>query len=178
MELPKKYEFLSAEPGPRMLVTALRFYGVAEEPGSKNNPIIMGWAKELGLERTFYGDIVPWCGLFAALVARRSGWADHVPETPLWARSWAEFGDPADVPSLGDVLVFARDGGGHVGFYVGEDAKHYHVLGGNQSNEVNITRIEKPRLLAARQPKWRVAVPANRRPVPLSATGPVSKNEA
>lgn len=175
MELPKKYAWLSDEPGPKMLVTALRWYGVKEEPGSANNPIIMSWAKELGLERAYYGDIVPWCGLFMGVVARRSGW--DIPKTPLWAKSWSQFGQPADSAALGDVLVFSRDGGGHVGLYVGEDAKHYHVLGGNQSNEVCITRIEIARCIAVRQPNWRIAAPANRRPVKLSATGPVSKTE-
>lgn len=176
-ELPKRYEFLNKEPGPRMLTTALRFYGTKEEPGGANNPIIMSWAKELGLERSYYGDIVPWCGLFIALVARRSGWIDHIPKTPLWAKSWAEFGTDAEVAMLGDVLVFSRDGGGHVGLYVGEDKTTYHVLGGNQQNEVNITRIDKARCIAMRHPRWRTAPPPNRRVVQLSATGPVSKNE-
>jgi len=35
---------------------------------------------------------------------------------------------------------------GHVGFYAGEDATHYHVLGGNQSDSISITRIRKTRL--------------------------------
>jgi hypothetical protein len=41
------------------------------------------------------------------------------------------------------VLTFKRKGGGHVGIYVGEDSKCYHVLGGNQSNMT--IRIEKSR---------------------------------
>ena len=35
---------------------------------------------------------------------------------------------------LGDILTFKRNGGGHVGLYVGEDKDCYHVLGGNQGN--------------------------------------------
>jgi hypothetical protein len=43
-----------------------------------------------------------------------------------------------------------RSGGGHVAFAVGEDATHFHVLGGNQGARVSIMRIEKAR--------WRHAV--------------------
>jgi hypothetical protein len=41
---------------------------------------------------------------------------------------------------------------GHVGFYHGEDSTHFHVLGGNQSNAVTVSRIAKSRLLSARWP--------------------------
>jgi hypothetical protein len=41
------------------------------------------------------------------------------------------------------VLVFERPGGGHVGYYFGEDATAYHVLGGNQGDAVTIARIAR-----------------------------------
>ena len=66
---------------------------------------------------------------------------------------------------------------GHVGFYAGEDDSHYHVLGGNQSDRVCITRVSKGRLYAARRPLYRVQ-PGNIRPVHLEATGALSLNEA
>jgi hypothetical protein len=47
----------------------------------------------------------------------------------------------APAAALGDVLAFVRNGGGHVGLYVDEDASAYHVLGGNQSDRVSITRV-------------------------------------
>jgi hypothetical protein len=46
------------------------------------------------------------------------------------------------------VLIFERGSGGHVGFAVGQDEKHFYVLGGNQSDAVTIARIAKSRLLA------------------------------
>ena len=79
--------------------------------------------------------------------------------------------------SLGDVLVFVRRGGGHVGIYVGDDGTHYHVLGGNQGNAVSIIRIAKARCIAVRR-FYRIAPPANVRPIRLAASGPVSTNEA
>jgi hypothetical protein len=57
------------------------------------------------------------------------------------------------------------------------DASAFHVLGGNQSDSVCITRIAKARLYAARRPLYRVE-PANVRPIRLEATGALSLNEA
>ncbi len=78
---------------------------------------------------------------------------------------------------LGDVLIFARNGGGHVGLYAGEDDDAWHTLGGNQSDAVNIKRIAKGRLYAARRPAYR-AQPANVRRIRLAANGVLSANEA
>lgn len=175
--LPTKYRWLSAEHAPRMLVEALREFGTLETPGTRDNPKILAWAKECGLQYTYTKDSIPWCGLFMALVARR---AQHRPvKSPLWALSWSTFGAAAAEPMLGDILTFTRKGGGHVGLYVGEDTTHYHVLGGNQSDKVTISRIEKKRMYQARRPMWKVKQPANVRKIILSAQGtPTSANEA
>ena len=137
----------------------------------------MGWAKEVGLDGIYSNDEIPWCGLFAAIIAKRATWP--VVKDPLWARNWLKWGKPVATPMLGDVLVFERGSGGHVGLYVGEDSGAYHVLGGNQSNAVTIARLDKGRLLGARRPAWRIAQPPNVRVVPLSSAGaPLSRNEA
>lgn len=182
-QLPTKYEYVGSADAPSIVKAAVALYGTREAPGSANNATILAWAAEvekaLGVKHLGYtADSIPWCGLFAGVVATRAGWADQMPKTPLWARSWLEFGQKADAPSFGDILVFGRDGGGHVGFYVGEDAGYYHVLGGNQSDAVTITRIAKTRLLGARRPKWRVAQPSSVRKITVGASGPVSTNEA
>lgn len=175
------YGWLLKEPGPLMIKKALELYGTKEALGKPNNPVILAWAKEVGgnVADVYKADEIPWCGLFMAVVAKRSG--KQVVKDPLWALNWGTFGKHTDVPMLGDVLVFVRktaDGkkAGHVGLYVGEDDKCYHVLGGNQSDSVNITRIEKSRLYAARRPNYNVQ-PANVRRVKLKATGAVSINE-
>jgi cell wall-associated NlpC family hydrolase len=79
---------------------------------------------------------------------------------------------------LGDVLTFKRNGGGHVGIYVGEDKTHFHVLGGNQNNEVNVVRIAKTRLFKARRTVWRIAQPQNVRKIYLEPKGIITTNEA
>jgi uncharacterized protein (TIGR02594 family) len=175
--LPSRYGWLAREPGPKMIIEALKLFGMMESPGSANNPTIVAWAKEVGGEvaDVYKTDSVPWCGLFVAVVAKRAG--KEIPKHPLWALSWSAFGAKSPAAALGDVLVFVRSGGGHVGLYVGEDASAFHVLGGNQSDRVCITRVAKARLYAARRPLYRVQ-PANVRPIHLKSTGALSLNEA
>lgn len=174
--LPKSYAWLEKEVGPSMLVSAIKYYGVAEVVGKGDNPMIMKWAKDTKQVAYFPNDETPWCGLFMAQLAYENGLP--FPAIAVRASEWAKFGMPVKVPMLGDVLVFTRQGGGHVGLYVGEDEVAYHVLGGNQSNMVCITRIAKTRLtIACRQP-WREGQRSNSRRILLSASGTLSKNEA
>jgi uncharacterized protein (TIGR02594 family) len=177
--LPKKYEWLEKEPGPRILKEFLKVYGTLEAPGSANNPTIMWWAKSIGLQKVYTEDSIAWCGLTIAYVAAQAGW-DHAPKgNALWALNWLAWGNP--VPKgqemLGDVLVFKRKGGGHVGMYVGEDKDAFHVLGGNTDDQVKIKRILKDRFQGARRCPWRVNQPANIRKIKLSADGELSTNE-
>lgn len=176
VKLPVAYSWLLLEAGPKLLKAGLSYYGVREKSGKENNPAIMQWASDLGIP--YAGDDVPWCGLFMARAATDADWADHVPRQPLWARNWMQFGTVAPEAKLGDVLVFERGTGGHVGIYIGEDPDCYHVLGGNQGDAVSIVRIRKNRLLAARRPRWRNIPPPNRRRVMLKAEGVPSRNEA
>lgn len=176
MALAPQYVWLLNEPGPKMLLEALKLYGTVEGAGAKDNPTILGWAKEVGLSQTYSRDSIPWCGLFMAVVAKRAG--KDVVKNPLWALSWAEFGKPVtDGAKLGDVLTFKRNGGGHVALYIGEDGSTYHCLGGNQSDKVCITRIAKSRLYKARRPAYSVQ-PTNVRKIKLAANGQISSNEA
>jgi len=135
------------------LIEAARLRGLREEPGSANNPIIMNWAHALGAP--FSGDEVPWCGLFVAHCVASTLPDDPLPTNILGARQWLKFGRQAR-PQLGAILVFWRgsptDWKGHVGLYWAQDDTHHHVLGGNQSNAVSITRIARNRLLDARWP--------------------------
>ena len=76
------------------------------------------------------------------------------------------------------MLVFRRgETSGHVGIYIGEDYGAFHVLGGNQSDGVTITRIAKDRCIAVRRPVYKAA-PATAKPVELAPTGALSVNEA
>jgi uncharacterized protein (TIGR02594 family) len=176
MALPAQYQWLAREPGPKMIVEALKLFGTIEGAGAKDNPIILSWASEVGLAKTYSHDSIPWCGLFIAIVAKRAG--KEIADSPLWALSWADFGKPAPGgPMLGDILTFKRNGGGHVALYVGEDPNAFHCLGGNQSDKVCVTRIARSRLYAARRPFYDNQ-PANVRKVKLASNGVLSANEA
>jgi uncharacterized protein (TIGR02594 family) len=111
-------------------------------------------------------------------VALQAGWDASPAGNGLWARNWLQWGQPAPVPMLGDVLVFSRGKDkGHVGLYVGEDASAFHVIAGNQGDIVSIKRIPKSRLLGIRRCPWRVNQPGSVRPIWLTASGPISTNE-
>ena len=89
--LPLAYGWIDdLQPLPRMVAEARKLYGITEVQGSGDNPVILGWAKELGLAKIYNHDEIPWCGLFVAIVAKRAGKA--LPAQPLWARSWVNFG--------------------------------------------------------------------------------------
>jgi uncharacterized protein (TIGR02594 family) len=178
--LPPAYAWLDGHVGlSRLLIEARATIGVLEVKGRGNNPVILAWAKEVGLASVYHHDETAWCGLAMAVWARRAGW--DVVRDPLWARNWANFGRRVeeDDAALGDVLVFSRaGGGGHVGLCVGEDHNALHVLGGNQGDAVSIVRIAKDRLIAVRRPKWKVSQPPGVVKVRLRASGQLSENEA
>lgn len=179
MALPKKYSWLAKETGPKMLLAALLEYGTLEGPGNANNPKILSWAAEVGgnVDDIYKADSIPWCGLFMAVIAKRAG--KIAPKDPLWALNWGTFGTHVEKNQamLGDILVFVRNGGGHVGMYIGESKDTFHVLGGNTSDQVKITEISKARLYTVRRPIYSIGIPPNVRKVFISASGEISTNE-
>jgi uncharacterized protein (TIGR02594 family) len=172
--LPEQYAWLEREGAPRMLVEALKLYGVAEAKGAADNPVILEWAKEVGVSSEYDHDVTPWCALFLAVVAKRAG--KEPPHDPLWALNWRNFGKSVPAPMLGDVLVFSRNGGGHVALYVGESADSWHCLGGNQGDRVCIVRKLKSDQHWARRPIY-TTQPLNVRVVHLAASGGLSTKE-
>jgi len=85
-----------------------------------------------------------------------------IPGSPAWARSWLKFGqcvwDKKTYEGLiasvkpGDVCIFERGDGGHVGLFWGWDGTTgIKVLGGNQDNSVLIKPYPANRLLGIRR---------------------------
>jgi uncharacterized protein (TIGR02594 family) len=191
--IPAQYAYLRAEPrAPLMVQAGLDLYGVHEIAGAASNPTILAWADEVGTATKsayadwaadyYNADAIPWCGLFVALCAVRAaqGRPERMPEHKyLSALEWKNWGAPVLVKDalVGDVGVSQRDGGGHVFLIVGEDPTHFHILGGNQSDQVNIVRKAKAEVVAVRRPPYR-ALPPGARKVMLTPAGAVAGREA
>ena len=180
MNLPHKYKWLEKYHSFGVFKEMLSLYGVHEYKGLHDNPIITGWAREIkpyvGID--YLKDSTPWCGLVMGVCVYRSG---HVPpKICVRAKEWVKFGWASETPMFGDILVFIRKGGGHVGLYVAEDDDCYHVLGGNQRNKVCITRIEKDRLISSRRaPEGSFkCLNASRKRIYMDKSGLISDNEA
>ena len=176
-KLPKEYEWVRAETGPRIFVEAVKLLGVEETPGPANNPTIMQWAKSAGLDKAYTADIIPWCALFSTYVTLQAGF--DPPSMPLWALNWKDFGQPAPdgIPMLGDWLVKERKGGGHITMYAGESDRYYYCLGGNQNDMVTIRTYPKSDFKYFRRCKWRINQPAQVRRVYLTAKGTLANKE-
>ncbi len=178
MPLPDKYKFLLEEKGPKMLVEAIKHYGILEHKGKGSNPDITKWAKEVGVSGWYTDDDIPWCGLFVGIVALRAGYPFEAGKL-LAAKQWLNWGEPITKgrEALWDVLVFSRTGGGHVGFYVAETDNAFLVYGGNQSNAVGFAWISKSRFVGARRPKYAIGEPPNVRKIFVNQDGNLSQNE-
>ena len=157
---------------PSWLKIARSYEGLKEIPGPRHNQTIIRWLGKLNA--WWSDDETPWCGVFVAHCMQES-WLPF-PKFYMRAKAWSDYGSllRRDRLAPGAILVFDRAGGGHVGFYVGEDAGHYFVLGGNQGNAVNVMKLGKSRLVASRWPKGE---PVIGKPVYLNG-GSVSTNEA
>lgn len=156
------------------MTLAKSLIGTDEAPGSRDNKTILSWARAIGLSNVYNHDSIPWCGLFVGYVVSQTGM--DTSNAPLWALSWKGWGRDLDEPKYGCVLVFKRNGGGHVGFAVGQDSDYFHVLGGNQSDSVNISKIAKSRCVGYR---WPIEYPLSlAKPLPhQSINASVTQNE-
>lgn len=154
---------------------AYKLIGQREIPGPKhNNWISQGWAK-LGAS-WFNDDETPWCGFFVAHCMDSVG--IEFPRKGEFARAkaWMSWGK-SSLPVLGAVVVYHRNGGGHVGILVGESATHYYVLGGNQDNCVSVAPFNKK----TRPPmgfRWPASLPVGQTALPKMNGGTVTKTEA
>ena len=121
--------------------------GIAEIQGTASNPRILMYHNHTSLKAT--NDEVAWCSSFVNYCVDTAG---LIGTHSAAARSWHDQGWGSDVtanPRVGDIVVFSRRGqadqgnGGHVGFWIGDNATHVTVLGGNQSNCVRISSYPK-----------------------------------
>lgn len=138
---------------PQWLAIARPLVGLHEVKGAEHSPEIIGmWRaiKRSGIQ----DDETPWCAAFVGACLERAGIRSSRFES---AASYLKWGVRLDGPAHGCIVVFSRDGGGHVGFVVGVDASgNLLVLGGNQGDQVSVKAFPTTRVTGYR---WPVDVP-------------------
>ncbi len=161
---------------PTWLTHAKRYIGTKEIKGQINNVVIVNWWEKIKL--SIRDDETPWCAAFVGAMLEECG----IKSTrSAAARSYLKWGTEITKPTTGCVVVFWRGSptgwSGHVGFLVGQDKMgNLMILGGNQSDEVNIKPFSKKRVLSYRVPNGYV-VP-NTQLALVSSDGKLSENEA
>jgi uncharacterized protein (TIGR02594 family) len=140
---------------PPWLEIALGEQGVKGILGTSANPRIVQYLQSTTLPAPLaQTDETFWCSAFVNWCVEQAGFEGT--DSAL-ARSWSTWGKAIDRPVRGCIVVFERPEGGstagHVGFFMGADRNSLLVLGGNQSNAVNLGRQPRNRLLASRVPR-------------------------
>lgn len=146
---------------PPWLAVMKSITGTNEYPGGADNPTIVSWAAEIAKRfpemasycAQYRHDEIAWCGLTVAYCMAKSGirpvFGSKDTDRFLWADAWSRWGTKLAKPKLGCVMMFTRNGGGHVSLYEGEEGDFYLIRGGNQSDSVNVTRMAKSKFTAA-----------------------------
>ena len=153
---------------------AERYLGVTEIPGPRHAQAIINWLERL--RAWWRDDETPWCGVFVANCLAEIG----IPVPKYWmrAREWLGYGQRLIRPVPGCIVVFSRNGGGHVGFVAGETPDgRLVVLGGNQGNKVCYAPFERSRILGYVLPDDFPAAASASLPV-MKLAGESSSNEA
>jgi uncharacterized protein (TIGR02594 family) len=130
---------------------ALSEVGVKEFPGDGDNPRIVEYLKSTNLSSpSDSNDETKWCSAFVNWCVERAGYEGT---DSAWALSWLNWGKKATNPTHGCIVVLKPGPDSrHVGFYIGEAASKIKVLGGNQSDEVNVAKYVKSAVVGYRLP--------------------------
>ena len=118
-----------------------KFLGIEE---NKDETILKGWVTDLKQNwfTKIFNKTVPWCGVYVAHCLQVANLP--IPATYMRAKDWLNYGVAIQTPVPGCIVVFTRQGGGHVGFVVGVTPDGLLlVLGGNQNDRVTIARFKK-----------------------------------
>ena len=132
---------------PNWISIAEKEIGVKEKAGAEHNPKVIEYHATTG---KFKDDETPWCSSFVNWVMNKSG---NGGTNSAQAISWAKWGKKINKPAYGAIAVIDWDGSGpgtkgHVGFVVGKKGSSIELLGGNQSNAVNVSTFSSSKVIA------------------------------
>lgn len=97
---------------------------------------------------------LPWCGDAVESVIAKTLPSEPLPSNPFFAQSWASFGQDVKVPKVGSIGVIRwSPTSGHVGIVAGIDGNTVYLLGGNQSNAINVSGFPRSKFIAFRWPR-------------------------
>lgn len=117
-----------------------------EIAGNKHNPRIITYHATTTLKAT--ADETPWCSSFVNWALLQAGIKGT---NSAAAISWMGWGKTANAINGAITVIYnskaanssLSSSGNHVGFLVQENATHYVLLGGNQSNKVQVSFFPK-----------------------------------
>jgi uncharacterized protein (TIGR02594 family) len=185
--LPKKYQFLDKIGTlPKLVNAGLLFLGIKEIPGKQSNEDILKMAEVLGIEKIYTQDSIAWCGLFMAYLLHITGKPQPYKQYEiLRAASFASWGNPVSLKDvqLGDIAVFRREGGGHVGLVLAVSKNidggigTLHILGGNQGDKVSIAEFPINRVTHVRR-YYATQAPESAKQYVIDSSGVMSVNES
>lgn len=161
---------------PSWLIKGREFIGLTEVKGSKHAPDIVQFWKDIkrgGIK----DDETPWCAAYVGAVLERC----NIRSTRFeGASSYLKWGEQLTQPVLGCVVVFTRQGGNHVGFVVGvSETGNLLVLGGNQSDAVNIKEFSRERVSGYRYPTIDLGcTELDKQPLPTLSKAELSSKES
>ncbi len=140
----------------RILKRAASQIGIKEGAGAGNNPQVQEYlAYGSKSNKAEHPDSVAWCSGYECWVHEKEG---EESTNNLMARSWEKWGvDSSNDPLPGDVFTKYRGekskGFGHVGTFLKRVGNTIYVLGGNQSDMVNVAMFNTATMTSIRRSK-------------------------
>ncbi len=119
----------------------------------RDNGTLAAWMRRYG---KYLGNPanLPWCGDAVESCLAKVLPDEPLPGNPFWAQAWRTFGLDAGGPMIGSIGVIRwNERSGHVGFVAGVSGSRINLLGGNQSNAINIRAFPAAKFIAFRWPR-------------------------
>ena len=145
---------INPEHSPLWMQWMFKADGTKEYPGEPNNPMIMRsveviaerWPDLASYARTYREDATPWCGLAAAWAMTKAN--IKPPKEFLSSKAWRTFGFDIKTPELGCVVCLES----HVALFHHQTGSTIYLMGGNQSDMVNLCPFKESEIVACRWP--------------------------